>query len=88
MQGLNVLNQDFTNIMTGLGVALFLLATGVVVIRTAALPVWLGWLAVVLGVASLVISFVGFIGIGLWILIVSVMILLRSRSTAGAIAAP
>ena len=83
-----MLSQDFSSIMTGVGVALFLLATGLVVIRSAALPVWLGWLAVVLGVASLVIFFLGFVGIGLWVLIVSVVILLHSRSSVSPAGAP
>ncbi|MGD0894666.1 MAG: hypothetical protein ABSA08_01400 [Acidimicrobiales bacterium] len=45
------------------------------------LPVWLGWLAVVAGVAALVVSWIGFIEIGVWTILASIAILVRANRT-------
>ena len=58
------------------GVGVFQLASGLVILRTGLLPRWLGWVAFVLGV----VSFLGPIGffasflVFLWVAIVSVML--------------
>ena len=64
-----------------LGSTVMLLATGFSVVRHGALPKWLGWIAIVLGVVSLTpAGFVGFLGAGVWILIASVMLSMRARA--------
>ncbi|MGH8962486.1 MAG: hypothetical protein ACRDWT_15090 [Jatrophihabitantaceae bacterium] len=40
------------------------------------LPIWLGWAVVVLAIVALVIGFFGLLGVGVWILAASVLILL------------
>lgn len=77
----------------GCAIALGLGAFAASILRTRALPSWLGWMAAViailnllgvLGVTSLTLSlfgFVGFITMALWIVIISVM-LLRGRTAA------
>jgi hypothetical protein len=63
------------------GFQVFLLASGISILRHAALPKWLGWVAIVLAVIA--ITPIGFIAAGLgtiWILIVSVISTLRLRS--------
>jgi hypothetical protein len=60
------------------GFALFFLATGILAVRSRLLPVWLGWLTIVLGVICL--TPVGFFAllVGLiWVLAVSVMLYMR-----------
>jgi hypothetical protein len=76
-------DNDFLPI--ALGVIMFLLASGLSVVRNGALPAWVGWMAIVLAVVGLTpIGFVAFIGAALWILIVSVMLTVRARSATSA----
>lgn len=78
-------NNDF--IPLAMGGLVFTLATGLSIVRHGALPKWLGWVAIVLAVASLTpIGFIAFLGTGIWILIVSVLLTLRFRATGGAAA--
>jgi hypothetical protein len=90
VQTLNALNSDLTNVMMGAGGALFLLATGIAIVRAGGFPRWLGWAGVVLGVLALPIFFIGFFGTTLWVLAASVILLTRSDATgpAGRTTAP
>ena len=64
-----------------LGSIVLLLASGLSIVRHGALPKWLGWIAIVLGVISMTpAGFVGFLGAAVWIVIVSVMLSLRARA--------
>jgi len=62
--------------------AVLLVATGVLAIRTAILPAWLGWTSLVLALLMLVVGPVGFValvvGFPLWVLVVSVLLWRRS----------
>lgn len=72
-------DNDFMPIALGSTVLLF--ATGLSIVRHGALPAWLGWIAILLGLISATpIGFVGFLGSILWILIVSVMLTMRARA--------
>jgi len=65
------------------GLSLFILACGLSIVLHRSLPVWLGWVAIVIGVAGLTpFGFVAFPGAGLWILVVSVMLLISERQAA------
>lgn len=64
-----------------LGLSIYLIAGGISIVRTGALPKWLGWIAIVLGVAGLTpVGFVAFLGGGIWTLIASIMLTMRARS--------
>ena len=70
-QVLNALSNDFF-FPVAVGTAAFLLGAAISIIRTGVLPVWLGWLALVLGLVALTpIGFFAFLGSGIWILIAS-----------------
>ena len=73
-----------------LGTFIFLLATGLSVVRGAgALPKWLGWVAILLAVVTLTpIGFVGFMGMGLFTLIASILLTIRAGSPAAPAARP
>lgn len=72
-------DNDFLPI--ALGTLVVLWAAGLSIVRHGALPKWLGWVAIVLGVLSVTpLFFVAFGGLAIWILIVSVMLTLRARS--------
>ncbi len=74
--------------------AVWLLAVGALVMRTKFLPVWMGWLAGVVAIASsigtlaagsaknslLVFMFIGFLGWMLWILIASVLLYMGKKA--------
>jgi hypothetical protein len=78
-------DNDFVPI--ALGVLLFLWATGISVVRTGALPKWIGWIMIVLGVVALTpIGFASFIGTAALILLISILLAVRARSTAPAAA--
>jgi hypothetical protein len=72
-------DNDFLPI--AFGIMLFLFSFGIAVVRSGALPKWLGWVAIVLGVVALIppIGFASFIGAALLILIVSIMLTVRAR---------
>jgi hypothetical protein len=78
-------DNDFVPI--ALGILLFLWATGIAVIRTRALPKWIGWIMIVLGVVALTpIGFASFIGTAALILVISILLAARARSAAPAAA--
>lgn len=82
LQGLNALHDDLNTTLGAVGPAVFLFATSIAIVRSSALPRWLGWLGVVMGVVSLP-AFLGPVPAGLWILVVSVALLAsRARETS------
>jgi hypothetical protein len=79
IQTLNALGSDmfFT---VAVGTAAFLLGTGIATLRTDALPAWLSWAAIVIGVIAITpIGFFGFLALGVWTLIVSVLLSMQAR---------
>lgn len=79
LQALNVLQNDLNMVIGGAGVAVFLVASGIAVIRNGPLPTWLGWAGVVLGVAG---GLFGAPAAALWIVIASIVILVRAGRPA------
>jgi hypothetical protein len=83
IQTLNALNSDLF-FPLAVGNAAFLLGAGVSVLQTAALPKWVGWAAIVLGVfAASPLGFFAFLLMGIWSLIVSVLLWRASPAPAG-----
>ena len=82
VQALNALGADmFFTVAVGTGA--FLLGAGIATLKSGALPRWLGWAAVVIGVIAITpAGFFGFIALGVWTLIVSVILSLRAGGTA------
>jgi hypothetical protein len=79
-------DNDF--IPFAVGVNLFVVASGLSIVLHKSLPAWLGWIALALGVIGLTpIGLVSFLGAGVWILIVSVLLLVQGRPTAAPAAA-
>jgi hypothetical protein len=78
VQALNALGADmFFTVAVGTGA--FLLGAGIAALKTGVLPRWLGWAAVVIGVVAITpAGFFGFIALGIWTLIVSVMLARRT----------
>ena len=71
-------DNDFVPIV--LGTQLFLWATGISVIRSGALPKWLGWVMLLLGVIGFTpLGFVAAIGSAILVLVLSVWLSLRAR---------
>ncbi len=61
-----------------LGITTFILASGLSIVRHRSLPVWLGWVAIVIGVAGLTpVGFFAFLGTGLWIIVTGVVLLIE-----------
>lgn len=78
LQTINILSNNLF-FPTALGVAVFLLASGIGIVKTGMLPKWLGWVAIVAGVVALTPGgFFSFLLLGLWTLVVSVMLAMRA----------
>ena len=74
-------DNDFVPI--ALGVLLFLWATGISVVRSGALPKWIGWIMILLGIVALTpIGFASFLGTAVLILVISILLAVRARSAA------
>jgi hypothetical protein len=87
LQTLNALNSDFFLMFIG-GQAILLLATGIAAVRFGGLPAWAGWIALVLGIASLTpIGFFAFLAFMAWSLVVSIWIYTRGATPAAPAAA-
>jgi hypothetical protein len=79
-QTFSVLQADFFFPLAG-GFAVFLLASGLAVVRTAALPSWLGWSALVLGVLCVTpAGFFAILAMLIWVAIVSVMLFMATSA--------
>lgn len=76
-QALNVLSNDlFMPLIAGTSV--FMIANGLAILRYRQLPVWLGWLALLIGVVAVTpVGFFAFLGTMAWVLIVSILIFVR-----------
>jgi hypothetical protein len=67
------------------GMQVFMLAAGLSIVRHGALPKWLGWVAILLGLVGMTpAGFVGFIGTGVWIVVTSILLAVRERRASAA----
>jgi hypothetical protein len=85
-QTLNVLsNELFLPILAGAFV--FAISSGLAILGGARLPKWLGWVAIVLGIAAIIppISFPSLFGFLIWSLIVSILMYRRSGAASPAV---
>ena len=81
-QALSVLSEDFFLPFLA-GIALFMFATGICVLRHGGLPSWLGWAAIVIGVVSVTpVGFIGFVLSFIWVPVVGIVLYLRGAETA------
>ena len=88
-QALNVLQDDvFFALLVGAGI--FLIGNGLAIVASAALPKWLGWIAVPLAVIAVTPLgwIVAIFALPIWVLIISVLMFLRQAAPAAAAAAP
>jgi hypothetical protein len=86
-QTLNALNSDFF-FPVAAGLATLLLATGISSLVSRALPAWLAWPALVIGVVALTPGgFFGFLAFLLWTVVTSI-VLWRARSAEPPATAP
>jgi hypothetical protein len=76
LQAINSLNSDFFFPLV-LGTSLFMISSALAILNTVAvLPRWLGWAALVLGIAALTpVGFFAFLLMGVWIVIASVLLM-------------
>jgi hypothetical protein len=86
-QALNALNSDFF-FPVAVGTATLLIATGIASLVSRALPAWLAWAALVIGIVSLTpAGFFAFLAFLLWIVVTSI-VLWRARSAEPPVPAP
>jgi hypothetical protein len=86
VQALNVLSNDIF-FPFEIGLIVFALSIGLAIIASGALPKWLGWVMVVIGVVAFTpVGFFGFFVVLLWSVIVAILIYRRTGPTAAATA--
>lgn len=78
-QALNVLDgNDFIPAAAGMGV--FMIASGLAILRYRALATGLGWAALIIGIAIFTpAGFIGFLLSGIWVLVASIVLFLAGR---------
>jgi hypothetical protein len=82
-QALNVItNEIFLPVIAG--AFIFALSAGLAILRSAVLPKWLGWVAIVLAIVVIVppTSFPALLGFVIWSVIVSILMYVRSGVSA------
>lgn len=79
-QTLNFITEEVAFLPVIGGAFLLALGSGLAILRGAPLPRWLGWVAIVLGIAALVppASFPSLLGFAIWSVIVSIVIYRRT----------
>jgi hypothetical protein len=85
MHVLNFLSQElFLPVIAGGFV--FGVCAGIAILRGAALPNWLGWVAIVIGIAAIVppASFPALLAFLVWSVLVSILMYMRTGAEAGA----
>jgi hypothetical protein len=88
-QVLNSLQLDGTAFLIGAGAGTMVIAWGICAISGSVLPTWVGWLGIVLGIATVVLPFgLGPLFAAVWLLVVSIILLTRSGTPTTATAAP
>jgi hypothetical protein len=81
---LNVINNGLFFPLAA-GQAVFGITTAIAILRTRALPVWLGWVALAFGVVSITpVGFFGTFVLLVWSVIVAILVYLRAEQPAGA----
>jgi hypothetical protein len=66
-----------------MGAVMLTLASGLSIVRHRSLPVWLGWLALVIGIVGLTpFGWAAFLAAGVWILMVCVTLLVTERGAS------
>jgi hypothetical protein len=86
VQTLNFITEEVAFLPVVGGAFLLALASGLAILRGARLPKWLGWVAIVLGIAALIppASFPSLLGFAIWSAIVSILIYRRTGPAASA----
>jgi hypothetical protein len=81
IQTLSLLQGDVSDGLGEAGVAVFLLASSIAILRgSGRMPGWVAWLGIVLGIASLLVFGLGLPAMGLWLLISCITMLVRTNS--------
>ena len=80
LQTLNIFSED-VNGFDGAATALLMGATSLGILRSKALPSWLAYVGLVLAVASLALPFLGLLGVGLWVLLTTIVLLATSTQS-------
>jgi len=80
LQTLNIFSED-VNSFDGGATAVLMGATSLGILRSKALPSWLAYVGLVLAVASLVLPFLGLLGVGIWVLLTTITILATSTQS-------
>ncbi|MBT2492264.1 DUF4386 family protein [Streptomyces sp. ISL-96] len=82
-QALNLLHASHYPAIVG--IAIFMFATWLSVLRTGALPRWLGWVALPIALIAIAPpTLIPLIGAGVWILVASIVMYVRSDQTGRA----
>jgi hypothetical protein len=86
-QAIHVLGDDFFWPFS-VGLAIFAISYGLAIARSRALPVWLGWIAFIIGIVAVTpIGFIAFLVLMAWSLVVSFLVFRRGTAAGAPMAA-
>ncbi len=81
VQALNALNSDFW-FPVAAGTVVLSWSLALTILRTGGLPRWLGWVALVIAIASVTpAGFFAFLALGIWVAVASAVMLARPEGT-------
>jgi hypothetical protein len=76
-QAINAIDNDFFLPFVG-GLGVLVLASGLLAIRSAVLPKWLGWVGILIFISIFTpAGFIGFAASGIWLVVVSILLTVR-----------
>lgn len=82
---LHALSFDFF-FVTAIGLFAFLIGSGIAIVKTGALPTWLGWVAIVASLLAITpVFFIAGLVLGIWTLITSVLLAMKGGEAPGAV---
>jgi hypothetical protein len=82
MQAMHVLSEDLFPPMA-VGLVLLLFGDGLAILKTRVMPAWLGWICIIGAIGTFTPAwFIPFIGVGIFLLVSSVLLATRTEAAA------
>lgn len=84
LQAVNLVGDDMLGPLLQIGMVAYMAGYGLAIVRGAAVPRWLGWLAVALAIFAAVpaIGFFSLLGIVIWSIVLGILLFLRAEPGA------
>ncbi len=80
LQAVNLVGDDMVGPLLQIGMVAYMAGYGIAILRGAAVPRWLGWLAVALAILAAIpaVGFFAILGIAIWSIVLGVLLFARA----------